>query len=172
MAQKGPFELFLPTFWRHVSTRHDFVARPAQSLCAAVPKSCSFHLGVSPRFGKHVLIHLQHSSKAYDAGEFCINVHVSQHLAPAKPWLGSTSSFGAFDDGFYRLSACVEGKDRWWCLAQKGEGYSPREENQFRAYWEPSSYADQTAVFEEASAAVCGYLKQHLFPLAGFTATS
>jgi hypothetical protein len=167
-GMKGPFQLFIPVLWAHLRSTYPFVSRPRTSLCEAIPKSSSFYCGISPRFGKHTLIQLQHSPKPWSVGEFCLNVHLSTELAPTKNWLGAPDSYALFEDGYYRLSTVVQGKDIWWCLAPKRDEYSMRSGSRTTAYWEPSSYDDQAVAFAEAAVAVGNYLEEHVFSHGGF----
>lgn len=172
MTNKSPFQQFVPQLWQLMRSRYPFSSRPDKSLCNAMPKSSSIHLGLSARNGKQILLHLQNGKKAWSAAEFCLNVHISQDFLPAKQWHGSASAFAAFADGYYRLSNCVEGRDRWWCLAPRGDRYLPRTDSQFVTYWQPPSYSSQQQAFDEAALAVCEYLDQHLFPLANLAPRS
>ena len=160
----------MPVLMRRLRRDWPFLARFDTSFCVAIPKSRSLYCGVSPRFGKHVIVDFQPSTKAWAVGQFTINAHVSSELAPTGNWLAHSNQYAEFADGFYRLPACVEERDRWWCLCPDGGNAwtGRRSDDRSSHYWEPDTYAAPQQVFAQAADDVARYLEVHLLRKAGF----
>jgi hypothetical protein len=167
---KGEFQRFIPLLLRRLQAQWPFLRPFDASFCVAIPRSRSLYCGVSPRYGKHVIVDFQHSAKAWNVGQFTINVHISEELAPTGNWTALSRTFATFEDGFYRLPDCVEDRERWWCLrADEGNAWTGRrKDDRTLQYWEPDSYADPQQVFAQAADDVARYLETHLFRKAGF----
>jgi hypothetical protein len=166
MAKKSAFQSFVRAFWADFSIGCPYAKRFEKTFCVTLPKASSFYLGVSPHFGKHVIVNFQHSPKAWEVGEFTINAHISSEFAPTTRFSAWTG-FETFEDGMYRLAHVTTGIDRWWCLREKDPEYLPRD-NAHGQYWEPSSYQSEDQVISEAIADVRSFLNRHLLQHAGF----
>ena len=165
---KSVFQTFISEFARHLKTAYPFAQRLDKSFDVNIPKASSFYFGVSPMYGKHVIITFQHAPKSWDVGQFSINVHISEVFAPAADnWNRWKDRYTTFGDGFYRLATAAGLPDLWWCLLPDAEN-RPRDTSTGHL-WEPDSYDDPAAVIQQAVREVCQFLEAHLLRKAGLT---
>ena len=164
---KSVFQQFINALDKHVKVAYPFAQRLEKAFDVSISKASSFYLGISPTFGKHVIVTFQHSPKPWQVGEFAINVHISKDYAPASEnWMRWQDRYASFEDGFYRLARGAGLPDLWWCLCP-ATGDAPRDTSN-GGYWEPNSYEDQEAVIRQAVLEVCGFIEVHLLRKAGY----
>lgn len=166
MANKSIFNQFLSAVWKHFKLKYPFIKRLEKPYCCpGIPRSSSFYVGISSRFGKHVVVNFQHSPKPWQIGEFTINIDISERYeASENNDYGSSDGYGSFSEGFYRLASTLFNKDKWWCLKPT----SLARDNDLITYWRPSSYDSDETVINEAVADVCNLLEEHVFRKGGF----
>ena len=111
-----------------------------------MPRASTFYAGASNKFGKHVFINLQHSSKVWAVGEFTVNIILSSAVGPPARRAGFHEELERGDDASYRMGNCLYRKDKWWCLL-------PADDVRGRK-WRATSYSDEAQVFQEAAADV------------------
>ncbi len=161
MAEKGIFTKFVPAFWKEAKSKYPFIQKMDKSFAPAYPKSSSFYLGISPSFGKHVILNFQHSNKPWSVGLFTINVHISEKFEITSQFNLGQDEYKNFDDGTYRLPVAVD-EDKWWSLKKLDR------EVIFGKQWNASSYDSDEIVIQEAVKDVCLFLEESLFRKAGF----
>ena len=196
MSEKGHFQRFLRFAIPGLVEKHPFLSRLKESLGSDLPKVSSLNLGESPASGKNLVINFQHNSKPWAAGQFTINVNVSDGLVVAEDFSPELGSLYQFQSGYYRLGPDSGGKDRWWCLkeiipdielyeeltSEEDEDLLLEEneilemsnyvctevDDNYVEYWHPNSYSDESACFEEAVSDVSEYLRDKLFVPFGY----
>jgi hypothetical protein len=125
-------------------------------------KSNTFDAGTANPFGARLLVHLQPSVKPWGAGDFTVNLVVTQDVTgDPPPFAASAETFWQGRDGSYRIGNLLYGRDKWWALTDSG--------NVHGLSWRASSYRSQDRVFAEASEDVIkdlvtafGRLRHHL----------
>jgi len=165
------FQKLMKQLLRELSSKYTFVRPLESALPPFLPKASSFYLGQSPKYGKHVFVNLQHSSKPGKAGTFTINVVLSVEYGAARLRHLSRAQFNEFEEGYYRLGTSTGAKDVWWCLLPR-EGGKIWESSSFREYWVPPDFDDDETVRAECAASVQRFLEERLFAKGGFTATA
>ena len=125
--------------------------RPIEgALGPAMPKASTFYAGFSARLGMHVFVNLQHSSKAWQVGQFTINMILSKREGAPEGWGGpfAPDDGASFTEGSYRISGVLgRHKDKWWHLKQDDPPI-------ITEAWRPTSYKDDETVLTEAAADV------------------
>lgn len=165
------FEKLTKQLLRDLSSNYAFV-RPLQSAMPPfLPKASSFYLGQSPKYGKHVFVNLQHSSKSWEIGAFTINVVLTAEYGAPRLRHQSKAEFSSFEEGYYRLGTSTGPKDVWWCLLPR-EGEKIWHSSMHREFWVPSNFDDEATVLAECTASVRRFLEEHLFEKAGFSAAA
>lgn len=162
MAVKSTFAKFMSVLKKHLKTEYPFAMQSYEPIDAALPKSSSFYLGVSPIYGKHVVLNFFSYNKPWTVGQFTITVHISTEYLATKNWDALSKQYDSFSDGYYSLPIVSTGKDKVWCLqpnAKEGDKYTD--------YWSPDSYESEEAVMQQAVVDVCQMLEK-LFRKAGF----
>jgi len=91
------FQKLMKQLLRELSSKYTFVRPLESALPPFLPKASSFYLGQSPKYGKHVFVNLQHSSKPGKAGTFTMSMwssasNTAQHACGTCPERNSTSS--------------------------------------------------------------------------------
>ena len=118
MAKPSVYQKFLRAFWARMRSDYPFVVQPKEAICVAIPKSSSYYFGRCPMNGMHILVHIWHNPKPWNAGKFTIDVNISAEYGPAKGFDGS-GSYHDGEEGLYRLGTQCLGGDRWWCLRDR-----------------------------------------------------
>ena len=149
MATPSLFRDFLRSLKAEWATSLPSVRPLEAALDPVMPKASTFYAGTSPSCGLHVFLHFQHSLKAYEVGQFTVNVWLSRRLGPPEPPAEPvTPSDSSAVPGRYRIGwLCGYGKDKWWHLKKDR---APK----YIEAWRPSSYEDQNMVIQEAVADV------------------
>ena len=145
MARASVFRDFmtvLRTKWR---AELPFV-RPIDQPLEALPKASTFIAGVAQPSGLLVFLNFQHSDKAWEVGQFTVNVVLAQTERSARGWgVAEVPAAGRpFGEGSYRIGWIVGNADKWWHLKKD----RPPE---FTQAWRPTSYDDPDAVLREAA---------------------
>jgi hypothetical protein len=174
MAEKGMFVKFMSALKKHFKQKYPFVKQMDQSFDVSMPKSCTFYLGVSPIYQKHVILSFSHSTKPWRVGEVGVSVHISTDYAIAKNWNGRLEDFELFNDGLYTIPKVQTANShilriKYWCLKPTSTSrITDSVSDDYTEYWRPSSYDDDEIVINETIADVCAMLEQSLFRKAGF----
>jgi hypothetical protein len=121
-----------------------------------LPKSSTFYAGRSSESGLHVFIHFQHSPKAWQVGQFTINIVLSNREGAPEAWAEVSppadeksgaerrkmhESFRA--EGDYRIGPLLGRKDKWWHLKRDADSIATEA-------WRPTSYENPELVIAEA----------------------
>ncbi|WP_137940444.1 hypothetical protein [Chitinivorax sp. B] len=69
MSGNKVFTRFMSGAWKVFKEKYSFMEKLKEPFCAAVPKSSSFYLGISPKYKKHVFVNFQASNKPWRVGE-------------------------------------------------------------------------------------------------------
>ena len=145
MAKPSIFRDFIAALKKQWEFEFPSIRQINQPLGPLLPKASSFYSGVAHPSGWHIFLYFQHSSKAWQVGQFTVNVVFSRHEgAPGHPVTnylmeGSTT----FEEGCYRIGPLLGRKDKWWHL-KDDEALSVTEA------WRPSSYGNYANVIAEA----------------------
>jgi len=128
----------LRTEWR---VRFPWMTPVVTGYGPALPKASTLYAGNQNRFGRHVLVNMQHSPKSWAIGDSTVNLVFSTTLGPPSRW-GLDFELGEEPEGFYRLGTIVHGRDKWWCLRPS--------ESIYEMVWRPTSYDRSDQVVREA----------------------
>ena len=168
MAEKGMFVKFMSAIKKHFKQKYPFVRPMEQSFNASMPKSCTFYLGVSPKYQKHVILNFSHSPKPWSVGEFTVDVHISTEYKVTDNWDAPLNQYESFADGLFNIpnekvadSHIV--KTKVWCLKPTSSV-----SGNYTEYWRPTSYDNEESVINDVIVDVCAMLEQVLFRKAGF----
>jgi len=171
MAEKGIYVRFMSALRKDIVKRYPFVHKVEKAFDLSMPKSSTFYLGLSPRYGKHVIVVFYHDPKSWNVGMLNIMVHISTDYAVTKNWDARMEGYETFEDGFYGMPTNAAGlepgyfKHKYWLL-------KPLDKERYRLayYWRPSSYDSDEQVIREAMVDVYAELEEHLFRHGGFLA--
>lgn len=141
MAEKSVFREFIAALKRQWKKQALFI-RPISETLGQLPKASTFYAGASSRSGQHVYLYFQHSNKAWQVGQFTINVVLATDAHHPQMAMGNPSG-SDFADGYYRIGFLVGNKDKWWHLKSGDDGILTQ-------HWRPSSYDDLDVVLAEA----------------------
>lgn len=149
MAKSSLYREFIATLrvhWREAMPGiHAVVVSPGPSM----PKASTFYAGMTQESGMYVFINFQHSTKAWEVGQFTVNFILSRH-ADAPPRTGphfAPRSGEPFTEGSYRIGWLVGDKDKWWHLRNDAPSLVTKP-------WRATKYDDPATVFAEAVADV------------------
>jgi len=168
------FVKFMSALKKHFKQKYPFVKQMDQSFDVSMPKSCTFYLGVSPIYQKHVILKFYHSPKPWRVGEVAVFVHISTDYAVAKNWDGRSEDFELFNDGYYNIPMIKTAnshilRTKYWCLKPVStSGITDSDSDEYREFWRPTSYDSDETVINETIADVCAMLEDCLFRKAGF----
>jgi hypothetical protein len=141
MANKSIFRAFMSNLRKRWKKELPSIS-PLTGARGRFPKASSFYAGKSGYSGQHVHLYFQHSCKAWEVGQFTINVVLS--LDEHNPQMSiPKSSDPHFGDGYHRIGFLIGSKDKWWHLKQDGESILTES-------WRPSSYEDEHSVLSQA----------------------
>jgi hypothetical protein len=141
--KKSIFRQFMAVLRKHWKEKLPFV-QPFTEPRGLLPKASSFYAGKMANSGFHVYLNFQHSNKAWEVGQFTINVVFT--LDEHNPKMYSIRTCGPYfclEDGYYRIGFLIGSKDKWWHLKQ---GDDPI----ITLAWRPSSYENTDAVISQA----------------------
>ncbi len=145
MAEKSVFRGFMAALKKRWKAEVPSI-RPISETLGQLPKASTFYAGASSRSGQHVYLYFQHSNKAWQVGQFTINVVLAVDASKPMMVIGDRSGDN-FRDGYYRIGHLVGKKDKWWHL-------KPDDDPITGHGWRPSSYDNPDVVFSEAIADV------------------
>lgn len=163
---KGTFPRFVKIFFSHMEERYPFIEPLDRPLGGRLPKSSTFYIQRPSEGKKCVLVNLQPSQKAWELGQFTVNVQISDVVECVPHLRHRLAEFRALENGQYRLNSVAEGRDKWWCLLPPVKGQST---DQWLEYWRPSGYGDQDTVFVQTAENVRADLEKYLFGVIGLT---
>jgi hypothetical protein len=141
MAQKSVFREFMAALKKHWKEEVPFI-RPVSETLGQLPKASTFYAGATSRSGQHVYLYFQHSSKAWQVGQFTINVVLATDANNPQMAMGNRSGQD-FGDGYYRIGYLVGKKDKWWHLKADDDPILTQ-------VWRPSSYDNLAVVLSGA----------------------
>jgi hypothetical protein len=149
MAERNPFPDFIRKLKEDWRVTFPLVRPLEERLSPSMPKASTFYAGIPRPLGMHIFVNFQHSSKAWEVGEFTINVILSNRKGPPEGfgWLRAPEGADLYE-GSHRIGRLVGGKDKWWHLKRYRRPPIGIE------VWRPSSYDDYDAVLHEAIADV------------------
>ncbi len=139
MAQRSIFRDFIATLRKRWKQEMPSVRLISETL-GQLPKASTFYAGARAGLGQHVYFYFQHSSKAWQVGQFTINVVLASDPANPRMALADRSDFR---DGYYRIGFLVGEKDKWWHLKADDDPIITQA-------WRPSQYGNLEAVLSEA----------------------
>ncbi|MFO0814670.1 MAG: hypothetical protein U0796_15725 [Gemmatales bacterium] len=151
MARRSVFRVFISTLRKQWKEELPHIQPMKESLGWIMSKASTFHAGYSDKLGLHIFVNFQHSSKAWQVGQFTINLILSKEIGvPTGNGMFIPADGVSFTEGSYRLGH-VLGKrfDKWWHLKHDDAQILGEE-------WRPSSYEDEVTVLKEAVADVTG----------------
>lgn len=146
MAKHSTFRDFITALRRRWRIELPYVQPAATSYGPMMAKASTFYAGVARPLGMHVFINFQHSCKAWQVGQFTVNIILSRHEGAPE---GSGGPFApddgvSFTEGRYRICDLLgRKKDKWWHLKVD-------EPSIIREEWRPTSYDDYAIVLSEA----------------------
>jgi hypothetical protein len=141
VAKPSAFRALIAVLKKRWRIDYPFIC-PLKESRGTLPKASSFYVGVARPSGLHVFLHFQHSNKAWEVGQFTINVILTQddnnpeHREPRGQW-------GTQLEGSHRIGFFLGRKDKWWHLRDDAPAIVTQE-------WRPTSYADLEVVLREA----------------------
>jgi len=141
MAEKSVFREFMAALKKRWKVEVPFI-RPISETLGQLPKASTFYAGTSLRSGQHVFLYFQHSSKAWQVGQFTINVVLAIDAKNPQMAIGNRSG-SDFQDGYYRIGFLVGKKDKWWHLKADDDPILTQA-------WRPSGYENLEIVLSEA----------------------
>ena len=141
MAKKSIFREFIATLRKRWKKELPFI-QPLTEARLGWPKASTFYAGIIKRSGQHVYLNFQHSDKAWQVGQFTINVTLAAEGHKPLQFLGAGRG-PDFKDGFYRIGHFVGEKDKWWHLKQDDDPILTQP-------WRPSNYQNWELVLSEA----------------------
>lgn len=152
MAKRSVFHDFIAALRKDWRLRFPAIQPVKKALGAmngmSVPKASTFYVGMSPALGMHVFVNFQHSPKAWEVGQFTVNIILSKHEDAPEVWFKlSPDNAQSFDEGSYRIGSLLGRKDKWWHLKCSSPAV-------LTETWMPVSYGDEAAVLAEAVADV------------------
>jgi hypothetical protein len=147
--KRSAFRDLISAVRKHWRTALPSVRQVDEPLDALMSKASTFYAGWSPKLGLNVFINFQHSTKAWQVGQFTINLVLSQTMGAPKHQGGPVvpENESGFTEGLYRIGSILGGKDKWWHLKDD-------ETNLVTLAWRPKSYAAYEAILAEAVADV------------------
>ena len=129
---------------------------PIDFSASSLPKSSTFVWRTGWK-DRRLLVNLQPSSKAWEVGQFTVNLLVSESDGPPTPIEPPGRRFDHGDVGRYRIGRLTDAhKDKWWCLEPEPEwtvkltGRLDAGSRLF-ARFRPASYEDEAKVFDEVA---------------------
>jgi hypothetical protein len=141
MATKSIFREFIAILRRRWKKDAPYI-RPLSESRGRLPKASTFYAGAIKRSGQHIYLYFQHSSMAWEVGQFTINVVLSAD--EYSPLMDTGNRCGSsLSDGYYRIGGLIGTKDKWWHLKQDDDPI-------VTLAWRPSSYGDREVVLSEA----------------------
>lgn len=158
MVKRSVFRDFIAALRKRWREELPQVVQVDESLGPAMPKASTFYAGFSPRLGMHVFVNFQHSSKAWQVGQFTINMILSKRQGAPEGWGGpfAPEDGVSFTEGSYRISGVLgRHKDKWWHLKQDDPPL-------IAEAWRPISYKDDETVLTEAVADVTHDVREAL----------
>src|SRR5688500_9748937 len=117
MAKRSVFRDFIATLRKRWRDELPYIRPVEAALGPAIPNASTFYAGFSPRLGMHVFVNFQHSSKAWQVGQFTINIILSKREGSPEGWGGPFAPHDgmSFTEGSYRISGVLGHlKDKWW----------------------------------------------------------
>jgi hypothetical protein len=149
MAERSAFRDFIRKLKEDWRVTFPLVRPLDERLSPSMPKASTFYAGIARPLRMHTFLNFQHSSKAWEVGEFTINVILSNHKGPPEGfgWLRAPEGAELYE-GSHRIGRLVGGKDKWWHLKRYRRPPIGIEA------WRPSTYDDYDAVLREAVADV------------------
>jgi len=159
MAKRSVFHDFIAVLRTDWQTTFTWVRPLEASFAPLMPKASTFYAGLARRADTHVFLNFQHSSKAWQVGQFTINVIISRRMGPPLAWATRfASDLESLDEGSYRIGHVNGGRDKWWRLKNDDlpSFFGPEDGMPTVVFegWRPGSYADSEAVLVEAVADV------------------
>jgi hypothetical protein len=144
MAKPSVFRDFISALQKQWRTRYPFI-RPLTEARGSMPMASTFYAGVAPDSGLHIFFYFQHSTKAWQVGQFTINLVLAKDEHRPRHWgfAEKAADGGPFGEGPQRIGFLIEKKDKWWHLKDDDPPIVTRA-------WRPSNYADPKVVIEEA----------------------
>lgn len=149
MVTRSAFRDFLKSLRTRWKSELSCVKPLEDSFGTMMPKASTFYAGLSSSLRMHVFISFQHSSKAWQVGQFTVNIILSnrlglpmEHGGPFAPDDGVS-----FVEGSYRIGSLLGRKDKWWHL-------SDNEPSMVIEAWRALSYSSRDTVIAEAIADV------------------
>jgi Domain of unknown function (DUF4304) len=145
MSKPSVFRDFIAALKKEWRSDFPAIRQIKEPLGPLMPKASTFYAGVARRTGWHIFLNFQHSSKAWQAGQFTVNVVFSrQEGAPEHPGTNFLKPGSAsFEDGAYRIGPLLGRKDKWWHLKDD-------DALEVTEAWRPSSYDQYGNVISEA----------------------
>jgi hypothetical protein len=147
MAKRSVFRDFITGLRKRWREELPQVRPIEEALGPAMPKASTFYAGLSPRLGMHVFVNFQHSSMAWQVGQFTINVILSKRAGAPEGWGGPLAPDDgvSFTEGSYRIGGVLgRHKDKWWHLKQDDPPI-------ITEAWRPTSYDDEIVLIEAAA---------------------
>ncbi len=146
MAKRSAFRDFIASIRKKWLKELPEIQSLQKPLGWIMSKASTFHAGYSDKLGLHIFINFQHSSKAWQVGQFTINIILSKQIGvPTGNGMFVPADGVSFTEGSYRLGH-VLGKrlDKWWHLKHDGPQILGEE-------WRPSGYENEKVVLSEAA---------------------
>ncbi|SMC20174.1 hypothetical protein SAMN02745857_00847 [Andreprevotia lacus DSM 23236] len=165
MAQKSVFSKFIDEFKKHAKLYYPFVQPLKVAVDPSLPKNASFYLGISPVFGRHVILNFHHAQQPWRFGMFTIFAHISDEYNVAKSFDTFEEEYEQFLEGMYDLPNVALGKEKYWLLKELPD----EKEDRLTELWCAENYENEAVVLEEAVKDVSTLLERTLFLKGGFT---
>ena len=145
MAKASVFRDFMAVLRKKWRAELPFI-RPIDKPLEALPKASTFIAGVAQPSRLLVFLNFQHSNKAWEVGQFTINVVLARTEQSARGWgMDEVPAAGRpFGEGTYRIGWIVGTADKWWHLKKDRP-------SGFTLAWRPTSYDDRDTVLREAA---------------------
>lgn len=146
ITKRSVFRDFIATLRTHWRLALPEMRPVGESIVPMMPKASTFYAGIADSLGMHVYVNFQHSSKAWQVGNFTINIFLSKREGAPEGYGGPfpPGDGVSFTEGSYRIGPLLGGKDKWWQL-KVDSGHVGMEH-----WWRASSYDDQDMVLSEA----------------------
>ena len=147
MAKRSVFRDFIAALRKRWREELPQVRPVEQALGPMMPKASTFYAGFALQLGMHVFVNFQHSQKAWQVGQFTINMILSKREGAPDAWGGPFAPVDgvSITEGSYRIS-CILGRhnDKWWHLKEDSPSVIANA-------WRPTSYDDYEAVLIQAA---------------------
>ncbi len=146
MSRQSIFRDFIGELQENWRDALPHVRKIKSGLGPTMPSASTFYAGFAPLLQMHVFVNFQHSTNAWQVGQFTINIILSGHDGPPKTNSGPfvPKDGRSVAEGRYRTSSILgRHRDMWWHLKED-------EPSTIFDIWRPSNYDDNQTVIAEA----------------------